>query len=159
MPSLGSSNRLVADVAVDLTRELLIAQTQAHGVGSQIIQQLRISHPLQILRTDGETLHHRVPHGRRLLTNDPPELGNRRRLLSPPKTVLKQGTQQPGTEQRPAEFTQRQRVQPAVKHHKQDTGERQRYRKQRSLHSAKTMRGGDSASGLVRTATHFCVLL
>ena len=49
---------MVADIAVDLAGELLIAQAQGHHVGGDVVQQLRCGPTSQVLRVDGEPRYH-----------------------------------------------------------------------------------------------------
>ena len=122
---------MVADIAVDLAGELLIAQAQRHHVGRDVVQQLRRGHALQVLRVDGEALHHRIAHRWSLFADDLAEAGKRVRLLISPEGVLEERRQQPRTKQRPTQLAQRQgmqplptsqlqRSQPGVEHHEED---------------------------------------
>ena len=125
---------MVSGVAVDLPSELLIAQAQRHHVGRDVVQQLRRGHALQVIRMDGEALHHRITHRRSLLPDDLTEASQRVRLLVSPEGVLEERRQQPCTKQRPTQLTQRQRVQPlpisqsqrsnpGVEHHEEDASQ------------------------------------
>ena len=49
---------MIADVAVDLPSELLVAQAQGHHVGGDVVQQLRRGPTSQVLRVDGEPRYH-----------------------------------------------------------------------------------------------------
>ena len=133
VPPLSGADSLVANIAVDLAGELLIAQAQRHHVGRDVVQQLRRGHTLQVLRMDGKALHHRITHRRSLLTDDLAEASQRVRLLVSPEGVLKERRQQPRPKQRPTQLAQRQGVQPlpltqpqrrqpGVEHHEEDAG-------------------------------------
>ena len=143
---------MVSDVAVDLAGELLIAQAQGHDVGCDVVQQLRRGHALQVLRMDGEALHHRITHRRSLFTDDLAEASQCVRLLVSPEGVLEERRQQPRAKQRPTQLSQRQGVQPLpvtqpqrrqprVEHHEEDACQRQGNSQQRGFEPAEAVVG------------------
>ena len=78
----------MADVAVDLTAEVGIAEAQTQAVLGQLVQQLRRGDPAQIGRVEAKALDDRVSQRRGLLADDPAELGGDRPLLIAPEGVL-----------------------------------------------------------------------
>ena len=144
----------MADVAVDLTAEVGIAEAQTQAVLGQLVQQLRRGDPAQIGRVEAKALDDRVSQRRGLLADDPAELGCDRPLLIAPEGVLKQRREHPSGEQRPTDLADRQQRQPlplrwqtnpsepCAEHHRHNPGQRQRHRQQRRLYFAQAIRCG-----------------
>ena len=99
MPTLDGSNGLVADIRVNLAGELLVTEAQHHDISGDDVQQLRVSHPFQVLRTNRKPLNHCIPHRRRFIVNDLAELAGGGGFLVFAKGILKQRTQQPGAKE------------------------------------------------------------
>ena len=147
MPSLGCLDRLVADVGVDFASELLVTETQAHGVGSQVVQQLRRGHATEILGVNRERLHDRLYE-----LGDAPfdalvDLLGEHHLLLFAYPVVEQRPDEASGKERPSNLPKRdgmypapraqvERGHPPVDHHQKNAREGQRDREQRRFGSA-----------------------
>ena len=90
MPTLFGSDGLVADVAVDLAAEGLVAEAQSQAGLGQVVQQLGCGDALQVLALEAESLDYRISHRRCLFVDNLAELLDGGFLLFLAEAVLEE---------------------------------------------------------------------
>lgn len=90
MPALFGPDSLVADVAVDLATEGLVAEAQSQAGLGQIVQQLWRGEALQVLALEAEGLDHRVAQCRYFIVDGLAELLDSGLLLFLAEAVLEE---------------------------------------------------------------------
>lgn len=90
MPAIFGPDGLMADVAVDLAAESLVAKTQSQAGLGQVVQQLGRGDALQVLALGAEGLDNRVAQCRCFIVDGLAELLNSGLLLFFAEAVLEE---------------------------------------------------------------------